>query len=307
MGSAAPVQWAALTNRGRKPGDLSFHQSLASFAPTAHDSRQGNDDRLCSGTAASSLLARTKSIVEALERYYSGAVRVDATGSPSEINAAYDHSAFAPLTDQQVTAQGGRLAPWDDDKSIEWVRARRLIGLRDFYVPVDVAFYPVSPDRLQRRLVAFANSNGVAGHRTTEQARKHALLELLERDAILRSWYVDDRPLLARRQDWPAHLTRRADHWRENGWATGVYRFASPWAIVIGVTLRNPNAFPHFCFGSAATLDALDVAILKAFHEAEATLAGYRVQQNPEKVVRADSLRTPSIMVCYTPSRIIRR
>ncbi|MDX1873295.1 YcaO-like family protein [Mycolicibacterium sp. 120266] len=292
VGEGRPVRWASLVNGSRLPGDLSCHQALSLFAPTAHDSRADSDERLCGGTAPSSLLARTKAIVEALERYYSGMVRVDALGTSAEINAAYAHNMFSPLTAEQIDAQDGRLQEFRDDAVFEWVIGRRVVSGAAFPVPIDITFYPLSGSRLGRPLTAFANSSGVAAHSTALDARKNALLELIERDAILRAWYTENAPPQVHQDAWTAYIKRRADYWHQRGFTLRVHRFPCASAVVIGVSIVSDSKFPHFCFGSAASFDTPTDALVKAYQEAEVALAGYRAQTRPDRLQLAN-LRTP--------------
>ena len=293
VGPEAPVRWASIITQTKHRGDLSFHQSLSSFAPTSHDSGSESKDRICGGTAASSLLARTKSIVEALERYVSGEVRVDSVGPSTIVNPRYVHSSFAPYTEEQIESQLGRLTKFEVESRIEWVRGTRLQSGEDFYVPIDIVFYPLSAKQLGRPLVAFANSSGVAAHSTHEQALKHALLELSERDAILRAWYTNMPPVRVDRVLWPHYIERRARYWQEEGFNLEVFEFVSSNAIVIGVSLRSNRRFPYFCFGSAATFDDPETAIKKAFHEAEVAVAGYRRESDPAPRILAAEVKTP--------------
>lgn len=291
VGPNSPVRWANLVQSKRD--DLSFHQSLSAFAPTVHDSGSDVDDRLCGGTAASSLLARTKAIVEALERFCSGAVRTDLVGPQTVVNPSYVHSAFAPYAEEQISSQQGRLSRFDDDANIEWVQGTRLQSGENFYLPIDLAFYPLSPKKLGRPLVAYANSSGVAAHSSRVGARRNALLELCERDAILRAWYRNEHPASVDSNLWSPYIQRRARYWAAQGHELNVFEFHSAVALVIGVTLRSSSQFPFFCFGSAATFDNPTAAMEKAFHEAEVALAGYRREPHPEMVLAVTDVRTP--------------
>ncbi len=106
----------------------------------------------------------------------------------------------------------------------------------------------------------YSVSNGVAAHLSFGEARDRALQELLERDAILRSWYSGKKPesLALPYSDIVSVLQDEFD--------VRVVRFASARSAVIGV-FGFPKDLKKSAFFGFGTSNSLDKAIRKAFRE----------------------------------------
>ncbi|MDR1634089.1 MAG: YcaO-like family protein [Bifidobacteriaceae bacterium] len=77
------------------------------------------------------------------------------------------------------------LVAFDPAESHEWVEAQSLTSGEPVYVPVELVHY----GRHVARRWAFGTSSGWAVGSTSEEAAFFGLVELLERDAIVSSWY----------------------------------------------------------------------------------------------------------------------
>ncbi|MDX6681353.1 MAG: ribosomal protein methylthiotransferase accessory factor [Solirubrobacteraceae bacterium] len=91
------------------------------------------------------------------------------------------------------------------DAPMLWVTGRSLVDGRETLVPAGASFLrhqppPGCPVTLR------AGSAGVAAHATAPLAARHALLELLERDLVARSWYATGPVRAMAAPPWPAPL-----------------------------------------------------------------------------------------------------
>jgi SagB-type dehydrogenase family enzyme/YcaO-like protein with predicted kinase domain len=286
VGDGRIVEGAGATARWRVPGDLSFHQVLATLrGPDDRDVV----DRICGGTGASLVAARTKAIVECVERHSSGIIRVDAVGPARTVNPRFSLSGFAPLTSEQI-ANSPYLVPFDPDTQLEWVVARDAARNEETFVPVDLVYYPLSVDVLGRRLLFAANSSGVASHTQVDEAERRALFELIERHAVLTAWHRQDAPSRVAPLDLPKYARSREEYWATQGYELLVLDFSDLGVPVAGVAIGSSTSTPVMTFGSAAA-GSFDEAVVKALHEAELALAGYR--STPEGPMAADEVVTP--------------
>jgi ribosomal protein S12 methylthiotransferase accessory factor len=79
------------------------------------------------------------------------------------------------------------LTPFDDDLAVHWVWGYSLTEHRPILVPAQLVYYG---DAAGERLFVRDNSNGCAAGSCLEEAILHGLLELVERDAFVISWYA---------------------------------------------------------------------------------------------------------------------
>lgn len=289
VGEGRLVSSAGPTNLWRRPGDLSFHQVLATIAPKSAEDITAPEDRTCGGTGASIVSARAKAIMECIERDVSGRLRVDRVGPASQVHPGFDLAQFVPLTPEQVAAHAF-LQPFDPEQSLEWSSARSLATGAQVFVPVDLVYYPLSTKAMGRRLLQAANSSGVASHTDPIEAQRRALLELLERHAVLTSWHRQDPPPQLPDTGLGTYLRRRRDYWAKEGLDLRVLDFTLDGTPIAGVVIAASSGVPAFAFGSAAAA-TWDEAATKALQEAEVGIAGQRSLR--EEPVSLQEVTTP--------------
>lgn len=289
VGEGRLVEGAGLTSLWRQPGDLSFHQVLATMRADEDASVGEEENRMCGGTGASTIAARAKAIVECVERHSSGVVRIDRFGSASDVNPSFDLAPYAPLRPDQIR-NNAFLTEFEPETPIEWVEALELPSGEQTFVPIDLAFYPLSTKSLGRPLLFAANSSGVASHTDPHEAMRRALLELIERHAVLTSWHAQLAPHLVPQDDLSEYATNRRRYWREQGYDLLVLDYTVLGTPVAGVAIGSDAHFPAFAFGSAAAVD-FDTAVVKALQEAEVGIAGYRSLE--DEAIAAEVVATP--------------
>ncbi|MDV8079640.1 YcaO-like family protein [Rhodococcus sp. IEGM 1370] len=274
VGEGKLVEGAGTTNQSRRPGDLSFHQVLATLRAANGYANSLADDRTCGGTGASIVAARTKAIVECVERHSSGNLRIDRTGPATEVNPSFDIAAFVPLTANQIDACA-YLDHYRPDRVLEWSEAQDLHSGAKEYLPVDLIYYPLSTRILGRPLLQAANSSGIATHTDPAEATSRALLELIERHSVLASWHNQQPPTIVPDHVLPKYAINRRRYWRQLGYELYIFDYMAEGVPVVGVAIGSSEQFPAFSFGSAAST-MWHGAVVKALHEAEVGIAGYR-------------------------------
>lgn len=138
--------------------------------------------------------AAALAIVEALERH-AGAAPRGATrlvrASWREISDRAVHPVRHGLPDYRRHVGGGsQYEPFDESCEYEWAWGYSLTARRPVLVLADFVYYGGAfRSQAARKPVAQETSNGCAAGSSIEEAALYALLELIERDAMLLSWY----------------------------------------------------------------------------------------------------------------------
>lgn len=156
---------------------------------------------VCSGNGGSSASSKLAAFGEAVERYsyvFQGSETV-IIGAERELEQQC--GLLTPRVCNQFTEEqyAGREAwnasplafpyiprPVDRDEPIAWTVVWSLTRPETFLAPAQHCYFYSNPPT--ERLVCVADSNGCAAGETMEQAVEHALLELIERDAIALWW-----------------------------------------------------------------------------------------------------------------------
>lgn len=117
--------------------------------------------------------ARISAVMEAIERISAETVRLDTTrASYSKLSARGRVCVDPEQFDLPPTTA------YHPDRPIDWVAGWDLVGRCEILVPVDLC---ISPPR--RELLDQVDTNGLASGATFGEAIRHALLEVIERDA----------------------------------------------------------------------------------------------------------------------------
>jgi bacteriocin biosynthesis cyclodehydratase domain-containing protein len=154
--------------------------------------------------------------------------------------------------------------PFDEDAEIDWVHVWSMTHETFKFLPAEYCYY----GRQERPAGSFADPNGQGAGNTLEDAILHALLELVERDAVAIWWYnrirrpaVDfdgfDDPLVQAMRRYAAH--ERRDLWALN--------LTTDLGIpVVVAASRARESAEHISFGFGAALDPR-VALVRALGE----------------------------------------
>ena len=276
VGPNKPVRYSTLSSSNLSEGDISFFESYALCKPSIEqDAKRTYKDRFSGGTATTSTLARVKSIAEGYERYVSGQFRVDKIAKATSLNDEWLHpSRVVPFTDKQYEKMP-HLQPFDENIEWQWVEGKNISNGNIVWVPVDLVYFPLHSKTFGRKLCYQANSSGVAAYTSVEEATKRGLLELIERDAIMRNWYSRKSPSQMHLDVLPFHWKRRSQYWESKGRNVYILDHSDSGTININVLIVSENEFPCFVSGSASSFSSFEEAVSKAFQEAEHELVQF--------------------------------
>ena len=131
-------------------------------------------------------------------------------GSYSSLQQA-GQNAIAPeavplFAEEQYASHDFLFQPFTHDTEFNWIRGRRLISQEDIWIPLQlVLFFYLSP--IEEARIGYSSSSGMASHIDESLAIIAGITELVERDALMVSWYADiplrrvevDKPLSSKR------------------------------------------------------------------------------------------------------------
>lgn len=103
--------------------------------------------------------------------------------------AAVDPGAVAGFAAWQRAEAGFELAP-HREQPLEWSRVHELLSGQERWLPFDALVVGRGPAGRQERLIDEPYFTGGAVHVSPRRAVGHALLELIERDAFMLTWYL---------------------------------------------------------------------------------------------------------------------
>lgn len=218
-----------------------LHQATATSALVLRDDEVTSRlAELSRGLDVDPSLARTKALAEAVERYAVLSCRPAVLPTSSPLNPRWDLGEWWP-------GSGATSC---------WVAATTPEG-QEVGVPVELVCQR-SGARAQ------ANSNGVAAHDTRWLAAESALLELLERDAILRHWSMK-QPGRHLRLD--SEQLKRTNHVRDWRFSAQLLSTATALPAVLVAGRRTTGDAPRLALG-AACRPTVDQALEHALREA---------------------------------------
>jgi ribosomal protein S12 methylthiotransferase accessory factor len=166
------AEFHILSRRAGGPG-RAFLKHLAASG------RRG--DRISCGKGLSPGQALASACVELLERHCAAPRRDDAVRQ----------APYARVAGEAVDPRRFVLAAttaYDPAAKIDWIWGYSLTRGVPVLVPANLVFYPYVPRR-GSQVIAWTDSNGLAGGNNLEEAVLHGLLEVIERDAVMISEY----------------------------------------------------------------------------------------------------------------------
>ncbi|RSS56403.1 YcaO-like family protein [Streptomyces sp. WAC06614] len=244
--------------------------------------------------AAASRLA----LLERLERAGSESL----VGAARPVRAAYrdlpgralDPRRLGDLAPEQYAHPSCRVDPFSPDDVLRWIPAQVWGTDTPCWVPLEAGSYHVHPEpRPGQRWgrVLYESSNGCALGATLDEAALHAVVEVLERDAFLMTWWAG-RPVP--RIDWSSvtdpttvalrSAMRRAGYEVDLLVLTRDVPVPAVWALA-----RNPGSPDKYSLTTAAAHPDPAEAVRAAVAELAPLVLGDVVTPSPE---RARRLRT---------------
>ena len=131
-------------------------------------------------------------------------------GSYSSLQQA-GQNAIAPealplFADEQYASPDFFFQPFTRDTEFNWIKGRRLISQENIWIPLQLVLFFYIPSIGESR-IGYSSSPGMASHIDEALAIVAGVTELVERDALMVSWYADiplrrvevDRPLSSKK------------------------------------------------------------------------------------------------------------
>ncbi len=147
-----------------------------------------NGDEGSAGRTNSYAVSEMTAILEGLER----SCGIDPKGKRTVVYDSYNHldSALHPLqvgvhTQTQYAAENFPFTPFDPDKKMNWVWGYSLQSKTSLLIPERLAYYSMGCGDG----IMFETSNGCAIGGSLEEAIFYGIMEVLERDSFLMTWY----------------------------------------------------------------------------------------------------------------------
>lgn len=143
------------------------------------------------GRTHSFSLSKATAILEGLERYCGMSPR----GKKTNVHGSFrelEDIALNPLTlgvhtNEHYNRDSFPFKPFDPDYEQNWVWGYSLLQSRPLLVPESIAYYSLG----HRDAFVYETSNGCAIGGSLEEAIFHGILEIVERDAFLLTWYAE--------------------------------------------------------------------------------------------------------------------
>ena len=224
------------------------------------------------GSGANLYEARLKAMAEGLERFYSSRVKIDRIGRAIDLSGQWlDPRIVAPLSEQQY-ALDSNLEPFDESKRWHWVKGREQKIGNPIWIPIDLVYFPIRYNTLGRKLCTYATSSGVAAHMNQEQAINSALLELIERDAFIKAWYIGlDGAVALNAERLSPGLRKYVSKFQAEGVEVAFVQLPESRGtkVVVCLLREEKGKRTKLGIGAAADFKSLGHAAEKAFYEAE--------------------------------------
>ena len=295
VGKNKPVNKVFMTSLGNNEHNEYFVSALAHFKPAKYqDAKKSYRERYSAGTARSNNLAMIKAIAEGYERYCSGEFRFDIETKANMLGVEWvDPRIYTPYSNMQLSS-ACHLTKFTENKTMHWVEGKNLKAANAVWVPSDLVFYPISASALGRRLIYESNSSGVAAHTTYDKAIEGALLELVERDAIMRSWLLKEAPKRLKQSSLPPFILSRCEYWESKGRQVHVLDHSHNGISIVNVCIVSKDEHPAFVNGSSASISSTEEALNKAFQEAELGLIMELNSKTRSKHLKPEDVYSPT-------------
>ena len=252
----------------------------------------GVNNQLAGATSPSYCDALFKASIEAYERSMTKNIPAVVRCSALELGKSFlDPRIISPLDREQLSRC--KLSPFTRDLVIDWVNGKSASTGETIMVPRDLVVYGKEANISSTR-VCWSSSSGVAAWTNADMARKKALLELIERDAIMRCWFYKKSPKKLLYDLYPVHVKKKQSKLQQKGFDLKLLALESDYGLVILATITS-DKFPFFVCGASAgwKLANLDSVCLKAEQEAEYRLISELRRSDKNSLLKREEVLTP--------------
>ena len=270
----------------------SFGENGAFFGVTSSYLDANSNVQYAGATSPAYADAAFKAAIEGYERWNSSQIPVDYEGPAKDCPGAWlDPKDYFPLTHEQASSCG--LKDFTEDLPITWVKGFNYNpdGYREVYIPTDLVYYG---QKLSENRIYFGHSSGIAAYSDIKNAETRAIVELIERDALMRNWYTRESPPILSDKLLPIHALNRREHWKKQNRELFILEMPSPYGKVFEAIITSNVEYPHFISGAAATIGSnYEETINKALQEAEYNLL-LQLNRGIKPRIEEEKVDTPS-------------
>ncbi len=235
-------------------------------------------------------IAYVKAVSEAGERYAFGTPTGLVTARFVDLDGALDPRSVLKYSEQQYRRRDIPFAPFDPRREYRWKQGHRFSDGREAFVLADLVYAaPAFDSAYRKRLYTHASSSGCANATSQEGAVSKAVLELVERDAFMRHWFLQCGGFEIRTRVLPRELSRRIALLERAGCRVSIQHLPSPVAYVCMVLTQHVQR--HFtCVASAASLNAIE-AVYTAWAEVE-TMSYIKIEDPPSRSLEPSDVKS---------------
>ncbi len=253
--------------------DNSYINVVVSHYNKAEPRALRDKDRYGTGISKTFFNAATKSLMESYERYICGRFYYDVCGKTNEIQERImDFQDYFPYSDKQIEELN--LGRFNEKEKMFFVRGYNYKN-ESILIPADYCFFPLIEENVGRKLLHHANSSGCAAHFDLEKAKKSAIAELIERDALMQTWLLKKVPQKIDFSSLQLNIQKRIKRYEEKGFSISVLVLSHKYAFSILTCATRNDRIPYFVSGASTSFDSINEAIEKAFDEMEYSIIVY--------------------------------
>jgi thiazole/oxazole-forming peptide maturase SagD family component len=250
-------------------------QKYATMATSFQISKNGRTYTTC-GVAETVSESRLKCLVEMYERYACSLLRTDKEIVYNNQKNFFSITTSAPQNRNFLRKK--KLQSIAQGIKVKCVHAVDLKDNKKYLVPIDEVFYPI-----KKALFYKANSSGVAAHYDKDLAIKNALYELIERDAVLVSWYAKKKANILDNVFLSDDLKQRVVNLEKKNVKVDFLDLTLDSCAVILCLIHNQK-YPKTTIGCSANVE-IDKAIEKSLDEAELMLNTWNEEADTNRLV----------------------
>lgn len=237
------------------------------------------------GSSTNVSIAKMKAIAEAYERMISETPKYDYFGSAlsfGRVKWINPDSVYSMNTDLKNYLG---LSAFDPKENLQWVKGRAFLN-EDVYALVETVYYGFKDSLYNRKKKHNSTSSGCAAGVDRHDAERRAVLELIERDALMRLWFSQRIPTRINPESINYHFKNRHKYWLSQSRDLVIIDLSNEWSYVSLVLIMGSHQ-PYLCSGASASFQSFEDASIKALNEAEVSFA-YDKNRNPVNIQKED-------------------
>ncbi len=205
-------------------------------------------------------------------------------------SSAMDPRSLVAFSPEQYRAKGFSLLPFSDAREYSWVNVHCLTGGDDTFVPAQFVYTPFGVSGSEPILWR-SNTNGVAAALDKETSLSNALLEVVERDALMLAWY--SRIGVSRIEipsDTDSHILDLRERILSCELRVDCFRLPNEFGIPVSLAVIGSSRpdYPMVCVGCAASL-SWGHAVYKSLLECLQVRASLRYRKTLRRTIGSPS------------------